>query len=159
MSDLKSTRVSKQLTQREAAKELGVSLRSYISYENDPDKQNTIKYNYLLNELEQRFRIDEEHGVLSIDNIIDVCFPILERYNTNYCYLFGSYAKGTATEKSDVDLLISTEISGLKFYSLAEELREKLKKNIDILDIKQLNNNEALLDEILKYGIKIYGLY
>ena len=157
MTNLKSVRVSKQLTQREAAKELGISLRSYVSYENDPEKKNTIKYNYLLKELEQRFRIDEEHGILTIDSIVDKCFPIFERYKTNYCYLFGSYAKGTATEKSDVDLLISTGISGLKFYSLAEELREGLNKNVDILDIKQLNNNELLLDEILKYGIKIYG--
>ena len=116
-----------------------------------------MRFNLILKELEQRFRIDEEHGILTIDSIVDKCFPIFERYKTNYCYLFGSYAKGTATEKSDVDLLISTGISGLRFYSLAEELREGLNKNIDILDIKQLNNNELLLDEILKYGIKIYG--
>ena len=30
------------------------------------------------------------------------------------------------------------------------------RKNIDLLDLNQLNNNQELLDEILKYGEKIY---
>jgi len=51
----------------------------------------------------------------------------------------------------------STETTGLKFYGLTEELREALHKQVDLLDKKQLINNEALLDEILKEGIKIYG--
>lgn len=38
-----------------------------------------------------------------------------------------------------------------------EELREELKKKVDLLDVLQLNNNQKLLQEILKDGIKIYG--
>ena len=45
----------------------------------------------------------------------------------------------------------------MKFYELVETLRENLKKKVDLLDTKQLNNNPALLNEILKDGIKIYG--
>lgn len=48
-------------------------------------------------------------------------------------------------------------IDGMKFYKLAEKLREKLKKKVDLLDIAQLNNNPTLVQEILKDGIKIYG--
>jgi hypothetical protein len=40
---------------------------------------------------------------------------------------------------------------------LVETLREELKKKVDVLDIKQLNNNLVLTKEILKDGIKIYG--
>ncbi len=75
----------------------------------------------------------------------------------DYCYLFGSYAKGKATENSDVDLLISTSISGLAFYGLIEDLREALKKKVELLRKEELANNSQLIDEILKDGIKVYG--
>jgi predicted nucleotidyltransferase len=81
---------------------------------------------------------------------------VLENYDVEYCYLFGSYARGTATELSDVDLIVSTSITGLKFYSLVERLRVNLNKKVDVLDINQLVNNKDLLNEILKDGIKIY---
>ena len=48
-------------------------------------------------------------------------------------------------------------VDGLKFFELLERLREGLKKKVDLLDTAQLRNNEALVQEILKDGIKIYG--
>jgi len=60
-------------------------------------------------------------------------------------------------DRFDFDLLISSEISGLRFYELTEKLREALRKKIDLLDMKQLVGNEKLLNEVLKDGIKIYG--
>ena len=74
-----------------------------------------------------------------------------------YCYLFGSYSKDKAKERSDVDLLISTKISGLAFFELTEALRQEMNKKVDILHIDQLKNNFELLQEILKDGVKIYG--
>ena len=71
-------------------------------------------------------------------------------------YIFGSYAKGTPTEQSDIDLLISTEVSGLKFYGLAERLRERLKKKVDLINVEQLKDNPELIEDILKDGIRIY---
>ena len=80
----------------------------------------------------------------------------LNEYDVKYCILFGSYAKGKATEKSDVDLLISTEIVGLRFFGIAERLRETLHKKVDLLDLRQLADNQALIDEILKDGVRVY---
>ncbi|MBR6406399.1 MAG: hypothetical protein IKS18_09470 [Lachnospiraceae bacterium] len=54
-------------------------------------------------------------------------------------------------------MLISTSLAGLAFFGLAETLREKLHKRVDLLDLNQLLNNEMLLKEVLKDGIKIYG--
>ena len=73
-----------------------------------------------------------------------------------FCYLFGSYAKGKATEVSDVDLLISTETTGLRFFEMTERLRKGLHKKVDVLDLKQLVNNEALIREVLREGVRIY---
>ncbi|MBQ2220650.1 MAG: nucleotidyltransferase domain-containing protein, partial [Acidaminococcaceae bacterium] len=94
---------------------------------------------------------------LSLEQITDICGRILPDYSVDYCYLFGSYAKGTASEQSDVDLLVSMPVDGLKFFELLERLREGLKKKVDLLDTAQLRNNETLVQEILKDGIKIYG--
>ncbi|MBQ6863901.1 MAG: nucleotidyltransferase domain-containing protein [Clostridia bacterium] len=156
MSALKELRISKNLTQEQASTILGVSLRSYKSYENDANKANTIKYRAMLQELEQYICLDEEHGLLSIEEIKDACKRALVDYDVKYCILFGSYAKGSATEKSDVDLLISTPVSGLRFFGITEQLRTELHKNVDLLDVRQLHNNPALLDEILTDGIKVY---
>ena len=157
MSEIKRIRLEKKLTQQEVADLVGISLRSYKSYENDKKKVNTIKYKYILELLSALNPIDEEHGILELDDISKKCKLIFQKYDVEYCYLFGSYAKNNATPTSDVDLLISTQTTGLKYYELIEELRETLHKKIDALDIKQLKNNFILIEEILRDGIKIYG--
>ena len=100
--------------------------------------------------------IDEEHGVLTMEQIKRISQEVFKEYNVEFCYLFGSYAKGKANEKSDVDLLVSVPSDGLKFLELVEMLRLKLKKKVDLLDFNQLNNNPELTYEMLKDGIKIY---
>ena len=157
MTELKEKRMKSRMTQQEAAGKLGVSLRSYISYENDEKKTGTVKYRYLLKEMNEISLVDEEHGILTIDEIRDACSEIMKAYPVTYCYLFGSYAKGKASPTSDIDLLVSTEVSGLSFYGLVEQLREKLQKKVDLLDAKQLIGNEELLNEVMKDGIKVYG--
>ena len=156
MSTLKELRLSKKITQQEACAILGVSLRSYKEYENNEKKVGTLKYRSMISELEKYVVLDEEHGILTLDEIKQGCKTVLDEYDVKYCILFGSYAKGTATEKSDVDLLISTDIVGLKFFGIAERLRETLHKKVDLLDLRQLADNQALIDEILKDGVRVY---
>ncbi len=156
MSSLKSLRLSKKLTQQEASAILGVSLRSYKEYENNEDKVDTIKYRAMVSELEKHISLDEEHGILTLEEIKMACKEVFDEYDIRYCILFGSYAKGIAGDKSDVDLLISTDVVGLKFFGIAERLREALHKKVDLLDIRQLNDNPTLIDEILKDGVRIY---
>lgn len=157
INELIKARKSNNLTQKEAAKILGVSLRSYKSYEIEKEKRDTIKYKYFVEQLNKISYIDEEHGLLTIEKITEIINEVLKEYDVEYCYLFGSYAKNVQKENSDIDLLISGNVPGLKFYGLVEKLREGFRKKVDLLDIKQLNNNQELLNEILKDGIKIYG--
>lgn len=157
MVDLKELRIEKKMTQQEVADLVGISLRSYKSYENDEEKQGTIKYNYIVEQLSKINQIDEETGILELEDIVRKCSKVFERYEVNFCYLFGSYAKGKASPVSDVDLLISTNVRGLKFYGLVEEIRTELHKKVDVLDMSQLKENIDLTEEIFKDGIKIYG--
>lgn len=154
---LKELRISKGVTQQEAAKLLGISLRSYVSYENDETKRDSLKYRVFFQEIEKINYIDEDHGILELSQVKAITKKVFSEYDIIYCYLFGSYAKGTADEKSDVDLLISGTVSGLRFYELAEKLREKLHKRVDLLDVNQLMGNINLLNEVLSDGLKIYG--
>ena len=156
-NSLKELRLKSRMTQKEAADYLKVSLRTYKTYENDPEKVSSIKYAYMVEQLQKLVFVDETHGILDIEAIRDVCLDVLPEYGVKYCYLFGSYAKGSASETSDVDLLISSEVSGLKFYGIVEKLKNALKKNVDLLNVQQLNGNSDLLNEILRYGVKIYG--
>lgn len=156
IDNLKSLRIKAGLTQSEAANLSGISLRSYKTYENEPQKEGTPLYNYLTELIQKKSFVDEEHGILSLKTIIDCCSSVFEMYDVEYCYLFGSYSRNEATEKSDVDLLVSTSITGMDFYGMVERLRLALKKKVDVLGLEQLNNNQELLHDILKEGIKIY---
>lgn len=157
MVDLKELRIEKKMTQQEVADLVGISLRSYKSYENDEEKRDTIKYKYIVEQLSKINQIDEETGILELEDIVRKCTEVFERYEVSFCYLFGSYAKGKATQTSDVDLLISANVKGLKFYGLVEEIRTALHKKVDVLDMNQLKENIELTEEIFKDGIKIYG--
>lgn len=154
---LKELRKQKKMTQIECAKYLGIPVRTYQNYETDESKTTSMKYAFMMQKLEEYGFIDETHGVLSIGQITDICKDIFADFEVEYCYLFGSYAKGKATETSDVDLLIATPISGMRFYDLIETIREGLKKKVDVLNREQLNENPNLMNEILKDGVKIYG--
>ena len=156
MSTLKKVRLDKGLTQKQACEIIGVSLRTYKTYENDNFKIDTAKYKYMLELISKHVALDEEHGLLTLEEIKNGCRCVLEEYPVRYCILFGSYSKGCASEKSDVDLLISTEATGLRFYGMVERLRRALHKKVDLLDVRQLINNHELLDDILNDGIKVY---
>lgn len=156
MNELKEIRLSLNMSQEEASKLLNMSRKTYIKYEQLEDL-NDEKLNYYIYKFKQSNMIDETHGILTIDFIKKGIEEVFKNYDIKLCYLFGSYAKGKATQYSDVDLLIDSEITGLDFYGLIEDLREKLHKKIDLLTLKSLSNNAVMLTEILKDGIKIYG--
>lgn len=96
-------------------------------------------------------------GILTLGYIKDALNSVLNGYDIGFVYLFGSYAKGKATENSDVDLLISTNVDGLAFFGLAGRLEEALHKKVDLIRLKDLKDNEQLVAEIFKTGVKIYG--
>ena len=154
---IKQLRIEKGMTQIQCADYLQIPVRTYKRYEANESKINVFKLKYILEKLNEFGRVDEEHGKLTIDDIKKICTDVFKNYSVDYCYLFGSYAKGKETEQSDVDLLVSVPLDGLKFYELVEVLRENLRKKVDLLDVSQLNNNLALMKEILKDGVKIYG--
>ena len=47
--------------------------------------------------------------IYSLKDISRLILPVAEKYAINSIYIFGSYARGSANENSDIDLLIDLE--------------------------------------------------
>ena len=57
-------------------------------------------------------------------------------------YLFGSYSRGEADTNSDIDILVELDYSqgiGWNYFSMKEDLEEKLNKRVDIVSSKGLS--------------------
>lgn len=76
-----------------------------------------------------------------------------ERHFVERAILFGSRAKGTALERSDIDIAVS----GVKDYdALLEEIEEiPTLYKIDLVDLDSCRNT-LLREDIERYGRKIY---
>lgn len=151
--ELKELRKNLGLTQPEAAEILNIPFRTYCRYEDDKHRENTFKYNQMVELLNKH----AERMVLKNETIRSVVFDTLRKHDVSACYLFGSYAKGKATGTSDIDLMIVTSVEGIELYKIIDELEEKFKKKVDLIRLETALQNAKLMNEILKDGIKIYG--
>ena len=70
-----------------------------------------------------------------INEIKRIVVPIAYSYGVKRLYLFGSYAKGTASEKSDVDLLVEKgrPMSLLKLSGMRQMFQEALNLSVDLV--------------------------
>ena len=96
-------------------------------------------------------------GVYKFDEIKSRLTPVFDANWVRSAVLFGSYAKNSATEKSDVDLLVDSGLKGLKFFGLVEYIRDALDKEVDVIDVSHVVQNSPVDNEIKKTGIIIYG--
>lgn len=79
--------------------------------------------------------------------------PILKKNNVVRAGIFGSYARGEAKKKSDVDILVEFNGSLLTLVRIERELKESLRKNVDLLTYKGIH--PLLKDRILKDEVRI----
>ena len=153
--EIKELRLSKGLTQEKASKIVGLSLRTYQNYESGSSFRDTFKINNIIRILNEYEPYTKETGIYSIDKIIAITNPIFEKYGISYAYLFGSYAKGIANEKSDIDLMVSAQAKGLQFVGLQDDLIHALNKDVDLIRIDSIKDSD-FLNEVLLTGVKIY---
>ena len=101
-----------------------------------------------------------ENKVLQIEYIKQVVNDLFSKsYPEIKCaYLYGSYARGEATQKSDVDILVVLDKPiGMKYFGIAADLEKQLGKIVDLHSYEQLVDNALMIKDILVEGIKIYG--
>lgn len=78
----------------------------------------------------------------TVDEIQNEILPVAVKYGLRAVYLFGSYARGTAAEASDIDLMIDiigTQIKSLfQLASVYCDLEEALGKSVDVITVSSL---------------------
>lgn len=79
----------------------------------------------------------------TIEEITSRVTPVAKKYGLPLVYLFGSYARGDATENSDVDLLVDlsgTDIDSLfKLGGLCNDLEEALGVSVDLVTLDTMD--------------------
>ncbi len=96
--------------------------------------------------------------IYSIEDIKNMVYEILANTEVEKAILFGSYAKNKPTKNSDIDILIDSKgkIKGLKFFAMVDKIREKLDKEVDVIEKLEIDKNSKIEKEIEKTGVVIY---
>jgi predicted nucleotidyltransferase len=103
-----------------------------------------------------------------MDEIKKILAPIAEAYHLPAVYLFGSYARGTATEDSDLDFLVDTTGTALKSLlalgALYNDLEEAFGKKTDLVTVSslqqkaQMPSEEHFRDTIWAEKVRLYDV-
>lgn len=150
---LKEIRLIKGLTQIESADYLGISLRSYKSYENDFDKQDTLKYKVLCSKLvnynENGLILNEDGGFntnVVIGEKLSVLYKKVESYKKRDCYKYlKKYVDGNYVGK--VCILYGLRRTG-KTTMLFQLIGELNKKETAYIKIDRKDNMSSLIKDI-----------
>ena len=90
--------------------------------------------------------------VYTIQEIRSKIMPLLVKYRIPAMYLFGSYARGDATEDSDIDFLIDTTgtelTSLLRLGALYCDLEEEFQKPIDLITVRSIMQESSMESDI-----------
>ena len=94
----------------------------------------------------------------TIEEIQNKLYPVFEKEGVLKAILFGSYAKGEATEESDIDIVASVdnEMSILNFCDIADKVINELGKNVDLLYADDIIPGGKIDIELKRNGVLLY---
>jgi predicted nucleotidyltransferase len=93
--------------------------------------------------------------MLSIEEIKSYIIPIIEKYPIEKVMLYGSYARGDASDTSDIDLVVESRgrLHNRKIFALGGDLLDVLPVRVDVYDILEIANSSAMYENIQKEGV------
>ena len=97
--------------------------------------------------------------IYTLPQLKRVLTPVFDAYGVRKAILFGSYAKGTATEKSDIDLLVDSRLRGLRFVGLLDDVQRTVGKSVDLFDVTHIEAGSRIDREIQQTGVTVYEKY
>ena len=86
----------------------------------------------------------------TLDQIRDTVIPIAKKYQIPAVYLFGSYARGTQREDSDLDFLIEmpgVKLVGLQWGGLYNDFAEAFETPVDLVTMRGLQQKPQMPSE------------
>ena len=96
-------------------------------------------------------------NVYTVNDIKEKLLPVFKKHNIKKAILFGSYAKGSADNRSDIDIMVDSNLRGLAFYGLLEDVVNTIGKSVDLLYKQQIKAESKVEQEINATGVVIYG--
>ena len=115
--------------------------------------KNLSKEDLSLKEKEADKKLNPKKINKELEKIKPKIKEILKKNKIKKAGIFGSYAKGEQSKNSDIDILIEFNGSLLDLVELEIELKEKLKKKVDLITYTGINH--LLRDRILNEEIRI----
>ena len=107
--------------------------------------------------------------IYTLDEIKMIVSPIAKQYDLPAVYLFGSYARGDATEKSDIDLLVDDDTPKIKglfdLGGLYADLSAAFRKELDMVTVEALaehsctKSGHQFKKHVEQERVKIYESY
>jgi predicted nucleotidyltransferase len=96
--------------------------------------------------------------IYTVEEIQSILHPVFESEGVIRAILFGSYAKGSATEGSDIDIaaLVDDEMSILNFCNIADKVINKLGKNVDFIYADDIIPGGKIDIQLKKDGVLLY---
>ena len=88
---------------------------------------------------------NEKSEVINKTKLIEMLKEYFKNKPIQKAYLFGSYARGEANGKSDIDILVELDYStkiGTQFFRMTDDLQELFGKKVDLL------SSEAVTEKI-----------
>ena len=97
-------------------------------------------------------KLGSEVTFLKVEEIIQAIIKICNEFQAKEVVLYGSRAKGTARERSDIDIAVSRVKD---FDTLSDEVEDlPTLYSVDLLNLDTCRN-DLLLEDIRQYGRKI----
>lgn len=97
--------------------------------------------------------MSEAYTVAQLQSVLT---PVFQKNKVRKAILFGSYSKGQATAKSDVDILVDSGLRGLAFFGLVDDVCESLDCDVDLIDVRDIIPGSRVDREIRGSGVLIY---
>jgi predicted nucleotidyltransferase len=153
--NLKYYRKKNGYTQKELSELLKMPLRTYQNYEEGKTKMSSRLESLLFFRLNYFLKYTQDRGVYGLSQIKYISVRIFSRYEIEKVLLFGSYARKSARENSNIDFLVYTEEPQFIIYKIKEELEEEFNKHISIYCANDYDLEGEFIKGIESYGIKL----
>jgi len=96
--------------------------------------------------------------MLTVEEIRTRLATVFETEPIYKAILFGSYARGEATEDSDVDIVIDSRgyLLNMNFFGVLHDITELLEKKVDLIELAEVKEGSPILAELKERGVVLH---
>jgi len=90
--------------------------------------------------------------LLTLEQIKDTIEEVVSKYPVKKVSIFGSYARGSASDNSDIDFLVEFVSSSVSLFLISEiksEIESKLKRDVDLIHAPVEGDSLLVIDEVI----------